>query len=140
MSIMIGVIDKSRYRVFAVILVLLALVAAPAAKADQDQNPLAVMVARVAPAVVRIFTVRPPAVEEEPKASANLARAADANRTAAIGSGYIIDPSGYIGTNKHVVQGAISVFAVTADGVRYPAKIVGMPSHADMALLKIDAG
>jgi len=56
------------------------------------------------------------------------------------GSGYIIDPSGYIGTNKHVVDGAISVFVVTADGVRYPARIVGMPKQADLALLRIDPG
>ena len=56
------------------------------------------------------------------------------------GSGYIIDASGYIGTNRHVVEGAISVFVVTATGVRFPAEIVGMPEQADIALLRIDAG
>jgi serine protease Do len=58
----------------------------------------------------------------------------------ALGSGYIIDPAGFIGTNRHVVEGAISVFVVTADGVRYPAQIVGMPDQADIALLRIYAG
>ncbi len=66
--------------------------------------------------------------------------AATSDRTTmALGSGYIIDPAGFIGTNRHVVEGAISVFVVTADGVRYPAQIVGMPSQADIALLRIYA-
>jgi serine protease Do len=98
------------------------------------------MVARVSPAVVRVITVRPPAPEEN-KSESKVAADASADRTStATGSGYIIDPSGYIGTNKHVVEGAISVFVVTNDGVRYPANIVGMTADADIALLKIDAG
>lgn len=108
------------------------------AKADSDQ--VAAMIAKVSPAVVRVITVRPPGSPDAPQA-AKVAASATSDRTStAQGSGYIIDPAGYIGTNRHVVEGAISVFVVTADGVRYPAQIVGMPSHADIALLRIYAG
>jgi serine protease Do len=118
----------------------LVLLAARIAHADTDPDPVAAMVARVAPAVVRVVTVRPPA-HKEAGPGAQITSTAESDRTStASGSGYIIDPSGYIGTNKHVVDGAISLYVVTADGVRYPAKIIGMPDQADIALLKIDAG
>jgi serine protease Do len=118
-------------------LVLLVRMIAPA-KAEPD--PITAIVDRASPAVVRVITVRPPAHEED-KPGARVANTVTDGRTStANGSGYIIDPSGYIGTNRHVVEGAISVFVVTADGVRHAAKYVGMPAEADIALLRIDAG
>jgi serine protease Do len=106
-----------------------------------DHDTIAAMVARVSPAVVRVITVRP-VTRTEPAQSGAMTGAVATNlgTSMATGSGYIIDPSGYIGTNRHVIDGAMSVFVVTADGVRYPATIVGMPSQADMALLRIDPG
>ncbi len=118
----------------------LVLLAARIAHADAEPDPVAAMVARVAPAVVRVITVRPPTPQAD-KGGEQTAKTAAGDRTStASGSGYIIDPTGYIGTNKHVVDGAISVFVVTADGVRYPTKIIGMPEQTDIALLRIDAG
>ena len=110
------------------------------AEADPDQT--AAMIAKVSPAVVRVVTVRPPgSPDAPPQPDAKVVANSSSDRTTmALGSGYIIDPAGFIGTNRHVVQGAISVFVVTADGVRYPAQIVGMPSQADIALLRIYAG
>ena len=58
----------------------------------------------------------------------------------ALGSGFVIDPAGFIATNKHVIDRATSIFVMTAEGVRYQAKVVGMPDKADMALLHVDAG
>jgi serine protease Do len=117
-------------------------VATPVAHADRGPDPIAAVVAKVSSAVVRVVTVRHSEVPQD--GSLGMAKAADTvttdRTTTAIGSGFIIDRSGYIVTNKHVVEGAISVFAVTADGLRYKAKIVGMPAKADMALLRIDAG
>jgi len=140
-SFFVSVIAVRTWRALALILpMVLPLLAAPIAYADTDPDSAAAMVARVAPAVVRVITVRPPAPEEV-KPGTQIAKASVSGKNSmASGSGYIIDPSGYIGTNKHVIDGAISVFVVTADGVRYPAKIVGMPAEADIALLKIDAG
>jgi serine protease Do len=57
-----------------------------------------------------------------------------------IGAGYIIDPSGYIGTNKHLIDGAIAVFVITADGERYRAATVGVTVQADIALLRVHPG
>jgi serine protease Do len=88
------------------------------------------MVARVTPAVVRIITMR--------LASQNSANPAQQAVTTSSGSGFIIDPSGYVGTNKHLVVNAISVFVITADGERHAAKIVGMAAQADIALLRME--
>ena len=57
----------------------------------------------------------------------------------ALGSGFIIDPSGYIVTNNHVVQNATKVTAIFQDGSKHPAKIIGRDAKTDLALLKIDA-
>src|ERR1700727_1055019 len=109
----------------------------PSAYADSDK--IAAVVAKVSPAVVRVFTARPP-VNDPIKSDNKVSTAANDGSTTAFGSGYIIDPSGFVGTNRHVVEGASSVFVVTSDGVRHAAQIVGMPSEADIALLRIDAG
>jgi serine protease Do len=57
-----------------------------------------------------------------------------------LGSGFIVDPQGYIVTNDHVIDDASEVFAVLNDGSRYQARLVGRDSKTDLALLKIDAG
>ncbi len=50
----------------------------------------------------------------------------------------MIDQDGYIATNKHVVEHAIAVFAVTNDSVRHPARVIGTTFSADIALIKVD--
>jgi serine protease Do len=105
------------------------------------------VVAKVSPAVVRIISVQPPATEDDksgPKVASETgsdATASNASASAApimaVGSGFIIDPSGFIATNRHVVKDASAVFVTTADGIRYQASVVGMPGTVDMALLRI---
>lgn len=55
------------------------------------------------------------------------------------GSGFIVDPNGYILTNNHVIDGASEVTVILKDGSTYPAKVVGVDSQTDIALVKIDA-
>jgi len=55
------------------------------------------------------------------------------------GSGFLIDPRGYILTNFHVVAGAQSIEVILGDKSRYPAKFVGADQRNDVALLKIEA-
>jgi len=58
----------------------------------------------------------------------------------ALGSGFIIDPAGYIVTNNHVVDGARDVSVTLTDGNKYKAKVIGRDPKTDLALVKIDAG
>ncbi len=58
----------------------------------------------------------------------------------ALGSGFVIDPAGYIVTNNHVINGASSVSVTFQDGTILPATIVGRDKDADLAVLKVDAG
>jgi serine protease Do len=58
----------------------------------------------------------------------------------ALGSGFIIDPSGYVVTNNHVVGEAQDVSVVFQDNTKHPAKIIGRDEKTDLALLKIENG
>ena len=58
-------------------------------------------------------------------------------RRIALGSGFIIDPSGYVVTNNHVVGEAAKVTVILQDGTKYPAHIVGRDPRTDLAVLKI---
>ncbi|HKT17313.1 MAG TPA: DegQ family serine endoprotease [Stellaceae bacterium] len=59
--------------------------------------------------------------------------------TLALGSGFIIDPTGYVVTNNHVVQNANKVTVIFQDDSQHQAKIIGRDPKTDLALLKIDA-
>ncbi len=54
------------------------------------------------------------------------------------GSGFVIDPRGYVLTNFHVVQDAQSIEVTLGDQTRYPAELVGGDPRNDVALVKID--
>ncbi|HEY4472568.1 MAG TPA: DegQ family serine endoprotease [Stellaceae bacterium] len=57
----------------------------------------------------------------------------------ALGSGFIIDPSGTVVTNNHVVGEAAKVSVTLQDNSKYTAKIIGRDSRTDIAVLKIKA-
>jgi serine protease Do len=57
----------------------------------------------------------------------------------ALGSGFIIDPSGYVVTNNHVIDHATSINVKLVDGSEYKAEIVGTDELTDLAVLKIEA-
>ncbi len=59
-------------------------------------------------------------------------------RTVSMGSGFIIDSSGYIATNYHVISGADEIKIRLSDNKEYSAKTVGTDPSTDLALLKID--
>jgi len=58
----------------------------------------------------------------------------------ALGSGFIVDPSGYVVTNEHVVDEASEIHVTLSDGKDFPAKLIGVDKKTDLALLKVDAG
>lgn len=57
----------------------------------------------------------------------------------AMGSGFIIDPAGYVVTNNHVVANAVEITVTLNDGEQFPAKLIGRDVKTDIALLKVDA-
>jgi len=108
------------------------------------------LVSKVSPSVVQILVTGYGPLEEGEHGNTN----AVIGRQRAIGSGFVIDPSGYIVTNAHVVKGAQRVQVVlpsaNADGsldaalstrtTVVPARIVGASSEIDLAVIKVDAG
>jgi serine protease Do len=55
------------------------------------------------------------------------------------GSGFIISEDGYIVTNHHVIDDADKIEVVMNDGNRYDARVRGIDSKTDIALLKIES-
>jgi serine protease Do len=89
------------------------------------------------PPVVNISTIR--VVQVPRDTPAVQAGFSDTRRVRSLGSGLIIDPSGIIVTNRHVIEGAIRVTVTLQDNTQYRAKLIGKGMLADLALLKIDA-
>ena len=56
-----------------------------------------------------------------------------------VGSGFIIDPKGYILTNNHVIEGASRITIGLLSGERFRGKVIGVDRETDLALIKIDA-
>lgn len=54
------------------------------------------------------------------------------------GSGFVIDPSGLIATNDHVVAGAFQLQVTFSDGQTAPAKLVATSPIIDIAVIKVD--
>ncbi|WP_419760639.1 Do family serine endopeptidase [Acidisoma sp.] len=54
-----------------------------------------------------------------------------------LGSGFIIDASGLVVTNNHVIDGAETMSVILADGTSLPATLVGRDTVNDIALLRV---
>jgi serine protease Do len=119
---------------------------APAAAAlMQLNNALEGLAAKVSPAVVQILVTGYATQHEESRTQTALIV-----RQHAVGSGVIVDSSGYIMTNAHVVEGAqrirvalplpIDTGRAVPVGKRQllEARLVGVHKDTDLALLKID--
>jgi serine protease Do len=55
-----------------------------------------------------------------------------------LGSGFIIDPAGYVVTNNHVIEGASEITVTLNDDTELPAKLIGTDPKTDLALLKVE--
>src|SRR5208283_3530704 len=106
------------------------------------------LVQQVSPAVVQVLVTGYAAVEQHGHTDTALI-----GRQHTLGSGVIVDPEGYIITNAHVVEGAVRVRVVLfssengnsphatlrAKTTTMNARILGVHTDTDLALLKIEA-
>jgi serine protease Do len=149
-----GRVLRSRGSAAAVMVVLLvaACTAAPdgaAARATPDSfSPL---VKRVLPAVVNIAVTEtisgndvaaelPPELKDTPLGREFRRRFGNRHeQMMGAGSGFIIDPSGVIVTNNHVVDHAEKIVVSLVDGRQFPARVLGTDELTDIAVIKINA-
>ncbi len=64
---------------------------------------------------------------------------ADSQAVQSLGSGFVIDTSGLIVTNNHVIADADEIVANFANGEKLEATVVGIDDKTDLALLKVDS-
>ncbi len=83
--------------------------------------------ARAGPSVVRIFTTG-----IDPNSATQQAQDG-------VGSGIIFDSNGWILTNRHVVAGTTDLTAQLKDGTKYKARVYGVDTLTDLAIIKVDA-
>lgn len=105
---------------------------------------------RVEPAVVNIDTMQVSSDiaesdnEDKPERNQSnpfydMLRRPQPRPTRGVGSGFIIDPKGYILTNNHVIDGATRITIGLLTGERFRGKVVGIDKETDLAIIKIDA-
>src|SRR5881409_588899 len=120
------------------------------AQADPASEPAVLAVGKVLPAVVNINTervvrrtVRDPFEDVYAQFFGyNRIRPRQIRQTLqSLGSGFIVDPAGYIITNQHVVGRAadLRIHVTTNDGKTYNAHYIAGDDETDLAFIKIDA-
>src|SRR5216110_54512 len=120
------------------------------AQADPASEPAVLALAKVLPAVVNINTervvrraVRDPFEDFYAQFFGyDRARPREIRQTLqSLGSGFIIDPAGYIVTNQHVVERAadLKIHVTAHDGKTYRAHYIAGDDKTDLAFIKIDA-
>ena len=110
-----------------------------AADTPTDQE----LVARELPAVVSISIMRGPSPIVGTTAASTAAAAQPSGGSTAprgrrfLGSGFIIDPSGIIVTNRHVIEGATDILVTLQDNTLLHATLLAQADQIDVALIKV---
>ncbi len=119
--------------------------APPPAAAQQMQMQMmepgqAAVIRRLLPTVVNIqaFIDTAPATAGM-NAGASAAKPTPARPNTVQGSGFVIDPSGVILTNYHVIDGAYDIHVTFSDGTHAAGRIQAVAPSIDLALVKVDA-
>ncbi|HEX4197609.1 MAG TPA: Do family serine endopeptidase [Caulobacteraceae bacterium] len=110
--------------------------------AAQMRLSFAPIVKKAGPAVVNVYSRRVVRQQVDPffqmfGGGMGLSRERIAQ---SLGSGVIVRPDGVIVTNNHVIEGGQDIMVVLGDRREFPAKVLLADPHADVAVLKIDAG
>lgn len=75
----------------------------------------------------------PPGANPAPRGERN----APARRSQSLGSGFVIDSSGIVVTNNHVIDGADEITVTLHDGTMLKATLIGKDERTDIAVLKV---
>jgi S1-C subfamily serine protease len=110
--------------------------AAPVAFAQNRRLSINEIYRRSAPGVVQITTTSVRTVEPDPFLTPF--GLPEQQRQQALGSGFVIDKSGHIVTNFHVVQGAEEIEVSFSNRDSVEARVVGSDPSTDLAVLKVD--
>jgi serine protease Do len=111
--------------------------AIPAQTASPRRTPVVTVVERVSPSVVNISAES--IVREVDPFFGNFFGGARQRKSQSLGSGLIVDPSGLVVTNEHVIEGASRILVTTLDGRELEATVLGSDRDADLAVLKVAA-
>ncbi|HWG06458.1 MAG TPA: trypsin-like peptidase domain-containing protein, partial [Beijerinckiaceae bacterium] len=103
------------------------------------------VVKRVTPAVVNVYASRtvkrpPNPLLDDPFFRQFFGNVPNARTAQSLGSGVIVDHSGLIVTNHHVIEGMTDVKVALSDKREFPADIVLRDPTSDLAVLKIKGG
>jgi len=121
------------------------------ASARSAPESFAPLVKRILPAVVNIAVTEtvtggdvlaelPPELRDTPLGREFRRRFGNRREQAmGAGSGFVVDPSGLIVTNNHVVGHADRIQVSLSDGTRLPARVIGTDELTDVALIKVQA-
>src|SRR3954468_421943 len=126
--------NKRRSSIFAVLGFSLIAYSSPV-KAEQEFTDL---VSKVMPSVVNIAILGKGQRVKIDQSGGDLAYATYVVEY--VGAGSIVDPSGLIITNRHVIKDAYEIDVTLSDGASYKGQLLGAGSGTDLAILKIDAG
>jgi serine protease DegQ len=114
--------------------------AAPAAAAAPPAGSYRGAVAKAAPSVVNVYTLK--AVPGRPRSPFRFffGEGGDESELAAgLGSGVVVSADGLVLTNNHVIEGADQIAVALPDGEPAEARVLGTDPETDLAVLKIKA-
>ena len=112
---------------------------APCALAQDATASRSEMIRSLLPTVVNI-AVRKDVAAKVNTASVSASATGSGEVKAYVGSGFIIDPSGLIVTNYHVVENAFEISVTLSDGTLLPGKLLHASRIADLAIVQVKAG
>ena len=110
----------------------------PRAQLLRDLNPFSRThrLAKLLPAVVNFTVIK---LLQENSDDPAPAGTPGARRVERFGSGFIIDPSGIIVTNRHVIDGAAEITVTLSDGRPLKGTVIAATTRIDCALVKINS-
>ena len=112
--------------------------AGPRGDADARRSPIVRAVEQIGPSVVNISAERVVRRQASPIEQLWGAPRESGRRSESLGSGVILDASGIVVTNDHVVSGASKIYVTTSDGRELEAELLGADADNDLAVLKVD--